>query len=110
MPKPGHRDEVDLVTVEHVDHVVGVRDAVEVAPETRPLDHLHGDAGCPGDLDGTTFAVDHDDDDREVGGQEGVQDRAAARCQHPNPPHVGNVAQPLGEFRVLEVRPTACSD
>ena len=41
----GHRDEIDVVAVEGVDHLVGVRDAVEVGPEARALDHLDRHAG-----------------------------------------------------------------
>ena len=106
----GHRDEVDVEPGERVDDLVGVGDAVEVAPEARALHHLDRDAGGAATSIAPHGAVDEDHDDGEVGAQERVQDRAAARRQHTDPPHVGNVAQPALGLRVLEVARAAWSD
>ena len=81
VPKPGHRDEVDVETGEGVDHLVGVRDAVEVAPEARALDELDRDAGGFGDVDRTALAVDEDHDDGEVA----LEHARAESCRCPTP-------------------------
>ena len=88
-----HRDEVDLVAAERVEHLVGVGDAVEVGAEGRALDQLGGDAGLVGDAERAARAVGEHHRDGEVVVEHGAQDRAAPRRQHRQPTHRLNVAE-----------------
>ena len=98
--------------VEGVDHLVGVRDAVEVAPEARALDDLDRDAGGRGRRSiGTAFAVD--EHRRRSGGRRRGGRAESCRCPTPAPRSASrwkrSPADPP-DFRVLEVGPTAWSD
>ena len=84
VPKPGHRDEVDVVARERVDDLVGVRDAVEVGAEAscaRPARpgrrrRRRSSSAPHGRSTSTT-------DDREVG----VEHARAGSCRSPTRAH-----------------------
>ena len=81
----GDRDEVDLVTLQCVDHFMGVRDPVEVGAERRTLDQLDRDPGARGDLHRAAWPVDDENRDRQPALCQRSQDRSAAGCKDPDP-------------------------
>ena len=83
----GHGDEVDLVAAEGVEHLVGVRDAVEVGAEGGALDQLGGHAGVLGDAERTARTVGEHHRDGQVAIEHGAQDGAAPRRQHRETAH-----------------------
>ena len=89
----GHGDEVDVVAAEGVEHLVGVGDPVEVGTKSGAFDDLDRHAGGFGDAERAARSVGEDDRDREVVVEHRAQDRAAARRQHPEPPHAPKVAE-----------------
>ena len=78
----GHRHQLDTVTLERVDHLMGELDPVERLP---PLDELDGHTARLGHGSRSTRPVDHHHDDGQVGLEDGAQIGAPARREHPDP-------------------------
>ena len=81
----GHRDEVDLVAGQLVDHLVGVGDPVEVGAEAGAGHHHRRDAGGLGPAGGGARTVHDHHDDRQTGVQERLEDGSTPRRQDPDP-------------------------
>ena len=86
------------MALEGVDHLVRVREAVEVGSEAVTLDDLDGDSCSFGTLGRGARTVDHHDDGGEIGVEEGLEDGARPGCQDPDPHHASTY--------LLEPRPT----
>ena len=78
----GHGHQVDLGLVQDVHDLLGVGHPIEIRAEVLPLDHPGVDAGPLGHLDGTTRAVDDDDDHGQGPVEHGLENGPAPRGQH----------------------------
>ncbi len=94
--EPRHGHEVDLVSLQGIDHTMRVAIAVEVVTEGLPLDELDRDSGALGSIHRGTGPVDDRDCHRQPGVEDGLEDRPASRREHSEPPHDRTISDGLG--------------
>ena len=78
---------------ERVDHLMGVRNPVEIGAVRGPGDDLDGYPAALRDVDGAAGPIDQHHCDRKLRVEHCAQNCPAPAGEHPDPPHALKVAE-----------------